>query len=143
MINVFAYGTLMAPDIMEIVSGRQLDSLEAMAKGYQRYLVHNEKFPGMVEQPGAQVQGVLYLDVSEPVLMRLDLFEGELYDRQEIEVFSHPQGQNVMAMTYLFKEEYSHLLSNSVWDFEEFLSNGKQSFTRQSLGIDNLHPDVD
>lgn len=136
--NLFAYGTLMAPDIMREVSGTMLESAKVTLKGYQRFQVHGEQYPGIVSADGCEVTGILYLNVPVDAVRRLDLFEGEMYSREPVSVTSDIDGETLPAMTYVVKEEYTHLLSTSAWDFEEFLQKGKKLFEDRYWGYDEI-----
>ena len=42
--NCFAYGTLMAPSVLEAVIGRRIEGRPAVLAGHARYLVRDEIF---------------------------------------------------------------------------------------------------
>lgn len=90
---VFAYGTLMWPNILKLMLGREPHFRAAMLRGrYKRMAVANQRFPAVVGQtaPGAGEQSalrglvVLVDEVYEVPIF--DMFEGELYTRETTEV---------------------------------------------------------
>ncbi len=137
-VNLFTYGTLMAPDIMREVSGTLLESVSVTLSGYQRFQVQGEQYPGIISEAGQKVTGILYLNVPADAVKRLDLFEGEMYNRIPVSVARDSDGETVSAMAYVFKDEYAHRLSTSAWDFENFLQNGKQLFEDQYGGFNDI-----
>lgn len=121
-ITLFAYGSLMCPDIMLRVSGLDLPAQAATLLGYRRYAVLNEPYPGIVRQPGASVTGVLYQGVTEAAWERLDTFEGEAYVREQVVIADVP------AWAYVIKAEFASCLSRSDWSYAQFLREGKARF---------------
>lgn len=135
--DLFAYGTLMAPDIMTRVAGCRLDSRPASLYGFFRSKVRDEMYPGIREKDGGVVAGLLYLAVPADAMQRLDLFEGEMYERRQVMVLLD-SGEERAAMTYVFRPQYHDLLTGIPWEYEEFLSLGKQSFEDGYLGFNVL-----
>lgn len=136
--NLYTYGTLMAPDIMQAVSGCILQSLEATLEGYRRFGIRGEKYPGIIRVKEGSVEGVLYLDVPPGAMARLDRFEGEMYRRETVMV--HPSGGDkpLSAMVYVLKPEFTHLLTSEGWDFQNFLKHGKRVFEEEYDGFEAL-----
>ncbi len=135
--DLFTYGTLMSPEIMTKVAGCRLAALPANLQNYQRFLVRDEVYPGITVKAGGQVDGMLYLDVPDAALQRLDVFEGEMYERRGVTV--QEKGGTVReAMTYVFRPEYHDLLTDIPWDFDEFLASGKKRFVDGYFGFGEI-----
>jgi len=132
--DLFTYGTLMSPDIMARVAGCRLHSVPARLAGYRRTLVRGEVYPGIAEAVGHEVDGVLYLDATDEAMRRLDAFEGEMYDRQEVLV-TMEGGESCTVMTYVFRPEFRHLLTDTPWDYQQFLATGKERFENGYFGF--------
>lgn len=132
--DLFTYGTLMSPDIMARVAGCRLASLPARLTGYKRSLVRNEVYPGIAQAAGHAVDGILYLEVPDVAIRRLDAFEGEMYERLEVYVTTEG-GQPRSAMTYVFRSAYRHLLTDLSWDYQTFLKTGKERFENGYFGF--------
>lgn len=92
-------------------------STPAIAHGHARYAIREETYPGMVAQPGASVEGVLYCDVAPNDVAALDAFEGVEYRRETIPV-TLPGGETVLADTYIYL--LPEKLSESPWLPEAF-----------------------
>lgn len=136
--NVFAYGTLMDADIMKHVSGIAERGKNAVLRGYRRYKVHGEQYPGIICENGGEVEGILYSDISDEALRNLDIFEGEMYSREKVQVVLNREAGNVEAMVYVVKPEHADKLIKKPWDFDHFLENGKQLFEDHYCGFDEL-----
>jgi len=134
MVNLFTYGSLMCSDIMFKVAGCQLEYSPACLSNFFRSKMHGREYPGIVEQPKTQVAGVLYRNLSPEALQRLDAFEGEMYQRQEVEVMTKEHGL-AMAMTYVIKPRYRNQLTDEEWDFRSFLVFGKKKFEETYFGF--------
>lgn len=137
MINLFTYGSLMCNDIMFAVAGCRTSSRNVILNDFYRSKMRNEEYPGITPRTGTQVDGVLYFDLSDEAIRRLDVFEGEYYDRQDVQVYSEDLGM-IDAMTYVVKARYSHLLTGVEWSFAQFLNTGKPKFVDAYLGFKDL-----
>lgn len=135
--DIFTYGTLMSPEIMMRLAGCRPDSCIAHLHGFRRTRVKDEEYPGIRENAEGMVQGILYLDVPEAAVQRLDLFEGEMYERRQVMVQTE-DGVEKSAMTYVFRPGYHDLLTEIPWDFEEFLVSGKKCFEDGCFGISEI-----
>ncbi len=98
---MFTYGSLMFAPVWSLVVAGVHRSLAATLADHARYRVVDEDYPGMVPQPGADVAGVVYLDVDAADLARLDRFEGDDYRRASITVTS-ADGAAIPAQTYVY-----------------------------------------
>ena len=136
--NIFAYGTLMDAEIMNTVAHRKYAGKPAVLQGFGRYGVRNEPYPGIVEEEGGTVEGILYSGVTDDSVHRLDVFEGDMYDRREVKVNPLDGDAQIPAMVYVVRPEYRHLLTAERWDFASFLERGKGEFTGGYQGFDDL-----
>ena len=139
MMNLFAYGTLMDPEIMARVSGLRPRSENAALDGYVRKAVRGEVYPAITPRKGARVRGVLYFDLSPEAVERLDRFEGPMYRRRAVTVTAEAAGsEETAAETYVIAPENLDRLSDEDWRFDEFLKNGKGRFQRSYEGYGKL-----
>lgn len=118
---LFAYGTLMFPQIIRTVIDRVPSSVSAVAHGYARLEVIGQSFPGMVEAtstPGATVSGMLYENLTPAEWQLLNDYESTFYVLSEIEV--ECDGHPTKALTYLVAPSEREVLSDSPWEEEAF-----------------------
>jgi len=76
---LFAYGTLLDPDIRSIVLGRSSPEAEArpaLLPGYRRVLVADECYPTLLPDPAAETPGALVPLRHETERQRVQYFEG-------------------------------------------------------------------
>lgn len=135
--NLFAYGTLMCPDIMAEVSVPGLSQIPGILHGYKRWAVRGEEYPAIRAQSDARVNGVVYRDLPENVWERLDRFEGDMYFRRTLEIQTDDLGRT-LAQTYVLRERFVHRLDDQEWDYAAFLSRGKARFRALYVGYDSL-----
>lgn len=85
--NLFFYGTLQDPAVLELVARGQKYQWGPEGKlcGHRAYCVLNEVYPVIVPEFGAQTSGRLLINPSPKLLDLLDHFE-EDYERQELEI---------------------------------------------------------
>lgn len=75
MKNVFTYGTLMSKEVMyALVKQQNYETVKGTLKNYSRRHVKERIYPGLIVDPGNEVQGVLYKSVSEEDVSILDNF---------------------------------------------------------------------
>jgi cation transport regulator ChaC len=127
----------MCEDILRQVAGCDAASAPAVVYGFKRRCVRGEHYPALVPAEGGRVEGVLYRDLSDAAWQRLDRFEGEMYDRQQVQV-EVLDGTVLSAFTYIVRPEHADRLEAAEWDFAEFLRHGKESFQRQYVGYEAL-----
>ena len=132
--HLFTYGSLMCEDIMTEVAGTRLLCEAAMLHGYRRFLVKDEQYPGVVAAVGGVVAGIVYHGIDAANWQRLDRFEGEMYERQQVRV-CYTDGSEAEVDCYLFRPEFSHRLTTTEWDFAAFLQGGKTLFQHQYSGF--------
>lgn len=119
-IHLFCYGTLMVSEIWNSLVEGKYNSVPGTIDGFQRYCIRDESYPGLVREPGSQVQGVLYLDLEKSEFSALDSFEGSEYERKMISVFTERSTES--AFVYLYRTEFSYCLEKRVW-FEKEHTN--------------------
>ena len=117
--RLFAYGTLELPEVMEALLGRGLPQRSARLEGFERRLVRDRPYPGIVPRAEACVAGVLYDGLEADALARLDHFEGSLYERREVRVRVARAGA-LPAWTYVLREAHHLRLSDEPWDADRF-----------------------
>lgn len=135
--NLFVYGTLMDDEIFQIVAGERPSSDQAVLHGYIRKQVIGEVYPAIAEQSGDEVTGILYYNLTETALNRLDRFEGDQYDRRGVKV-SLRTGQFVAAQVYVFSEKSKQRLAPDDWEYRTFLNSGKELFLTGYSGFREL-----
>jgi gamma-glutamylcyclotransferase (GGCT)/AIG2-like uncharacterized protein YtfP len=140
--NLFAYGSLMCEDILGSVAGCAPAFEAAVLKDYRRLKVRGEHYPGLVRHPGGRVDGMLYHALQTPAWVRLDRFEGVMYERVAVSV-NLADGTLVEADTYLIRPESEHRLEPVEWDFELFLAHGKEGFVRDYAGYEAVRTQSD
>jgi gamma-glutamylcyclotransferase (GGCT)/AIG2-like uncharacterized protein YtfP len=115
--NVFAYGSLMFPDVWEKVVRGHYRSARALLRGHARYEITGETYPGMVPAAGESVPGVVYFDVTRQDMAALDGFEGSDYRRERVEV-TLDSGESVTVDTYIYLQ--AARLRGTPWHPEAF-----------------------
>jgi gamma-glutamylcyclotransferase (GGCT)/AIG2-like uncharacterized protein YtfP len=137
--HVFTYGTLMFPQVWEAVVGRKYASIEGIARGYAIFYVRDAVFPGIVAASAHDsVRGVVYLDVDQSSLARLDLFEDDFYCRETFWIDCN-DGQRRAAEAYVVPVENRAILTDKTWRPEEFVaSGGLDYFIRRFEGFHRI-----
>jgi len=82
-------------------------------------------YPGIIPNKGEKVPGIVYGNVPAEAWPQLDNFEGEMYVRRMVSVELN-NGLLVRAFAYILKPQYTHLLTDALWDYRLFLKNKKK-----------------
>ena len=127
----------MCEDIMEEVSGCRLSYLPGTVRGYSRKSVRGEHYPALVLDEEGCVEGVVYRNLLSSAWERLDLFEGEMYVRQVVQIELN-DGATLLAATYVVQPEFLGHLEESEWSFADFLRTCKKRFQRDYRGYQQL-----
>lgn len=112
--NLFAYGTLMWPDVLKAVMGRRLKGEKAILHGYTRRRVKGQHYPVVFQALEESVEGIFYTGLTLDEFQCLDAFEGVQYERVEL-----PFGDTI-ACVYVLSNDWKHIAESERW-FPEML----------------------
>jgi gamma-glutamylcyclotransferase (GGCT)/AIG2-like uncharacterized protein YtfP len=118
---LFAYGTLMFNEVFKHVTKAIVEGESALLEDYQRYYVKNAEYPGIIPEQGSSIKGVLFRDLSDQVWERLDIFEGDEYERVLLDVKTACD-YNIKiepAWVYLYNRSMKSRLSNKIWNVKD------------------------
>ncbi|MDF7799646.1 gamma-glutamylcyclotransferase [Pontiellaceae bacterium B1224] len=107
--NLFAYGTLMWPDVLEAVMGRRLNGEKATLSGYTRRRVKGQHYPAVFQASEESVEGILYTGLTGKEFQCLDAFEGVEYERVEL-AFG-----DTTAFVYVLSNDWKHIAESEHW----------------------------
>ncbi len=131
-VNIFAYGTLMLPEIVEALTGKCFTPRTAVLCGYSCYAFKDKCYPGIVEEKDGRVEGVFYHDIDERSLSIFDWFEDTLYERRLLTITV--DGKNTQAFAYVVHEKYRHELDTVFWSPDTFIRDHAAGYVRKCLG---------
>jgi gamma-glutamylcyclotransferase (GGCT)/AIG2-like uncharacterized protein YtfP len=137
MNDLFAYGTLMCADIMHDVAGCTPLHTHGVLRDYRRYAIRGEVYPAIIASGGGLVEGVVYHHIPDSAWLRLDGFEGEMYERTLVNVVL-ADGRTERAYAYIMRPEFAERLDSTEWDLESFLRTGKNRFETDYPGYSAL-----
>lgn len=118
---LFAYGTLMFPEVISAVVGRSPAGLAAEIVGYKNYCVKSRSFPGLLYVGEGTVTGVLYPGLSREEWRKLDAFEDGFYQLRAVAVIA--KGGEHKALAYIVPPENAEVLTQETWNPEAFRSD--------------------
>lgn len=117
--NLFVYGTLLVPAVMQAVTGRAFKCANATLTGFVRYQVRGQVFPGIIRHNDMEVEGAVYFSIDTDSLQRLDIFESDIYSREAVTV-KLDNNRLITAYTYTVSPGHKNILTNRAWDLEQF-----------------------
>jgi gamma-glutamylcyclotransferase (GGCT)/AIG2-like uncharacterized protein YtfP len=130
--HVFTYGSLMFPEVWQRVVRGSYRSAVGSVDGCRRHAIAGEIYPGMVREAGSSVRGVVHFDVDSADLLALDLFEGQDYVRETVEVRLE-NGETVLAGAYFYR--HRNRLLDEPWEPDAFqMQRFIDTYCRERLG---------
>ena len=80
--KIFAYGTLMIPEVMYAVTTCKFRFDNAILRDYARFTVKGESYPGIIPVTDVVTEGIIYFDVDELSLTRRSAASKIIYPRE-------------------------------------------------------------
>ena len=118
-----------------IVEGN-FEKSKGQISGYRRVAVKDEEYPGLIAGEGI-VAGCIWYGVDNNNLQRLDLFEGDYYERIPVQAINEA-GDSIEVSVYRFKKDFHGLLVKKDWDVNEFERSGLNKFIERYVGFDRM-----
>ena len=132
MNNLFAYGSLMYEQVWQALFGEVFVGEVATLEGYSRRRIKGDVYPVIFPGDGS-VQGILFRNLTEAIVEKLDRFEGDLYQRVQVEVMS--SSVLVPAFTYVLKKSHYGVIGDH-WNKRAFESSDLSRFLSRYTGFD-------
>lgn len=143
--SAFFYGTLMAPQVLHrvchgstapdnpIYASHNLKATPAILHSFRRHKVRHADYPAILPVSGSTVRGTFVSGLTEADIWRLDLFEGDEYERKNVKARlltkvgdetgeGNVEGEEVEAETYVWIAGEERL-EDEEWDFAEVSSS--------------------
>lgn len=131
--DLFVYGTLLLPAVIEALIGRVPARLPATLHDYRRYRLTGKVFPAISVQPAARVDGLIYRGLDHGERLTIDAFESDIYNRQCIQART-VRGEVVTADAYVLNDDHAGLLQRApAWSLEEFTSRSGAAYVRMCV----------
>lgn len=128
MPHLFCYGSLMFRPVWSRVVRGRYDYIDARLYGFQRRGVQGETYPCLIPGRVADcVEGILYFHIDSADVVRLDEFEGNLYDRQTVTCIDELQCFHT-AEVYVLNCRDLARATGATWDEQWFVSKGLAQF---------------
>jgi gamma-glutamylcyclotransferase (GGCT)/AIG2-like uncharacterized protein YtfP len=125
--RLFAYGTLMLPEVMEVVAGRRCAARPALLHAHRRRLLRGAVYPVLLPAAGESVAGVLWEGLDDASLARIDRFEDAIYERTRRRVVL-ASGEEREAFVYLLRPEHAALAADDAWEEADFRARHLAAF---------------
>jgi gamma-glutamylcyclotransferase (GGCT)/AIG2-like uncharacterized protein YtfP len=133
--HLFAYGTLMFPDVWRRVVGRAFAAQRAILGGFSVRCVDLGAFPVMIRSDSIEerVEGLVYFNIDDATRKRLDEYESALYER--IDVYPVLDSGNAIAcQAYVLSDGKRRHALTEHWDAAQFQRDELADYLR---GLDD------
>lgn len=119
--RLFTYGTLMFPEVLQVLLGRVPASCEASVDGWRTVAIPGVSYPALVPGLG-RAQGRVLLDLRPAEWLILDAYEDVIYDLRAVSV--SPAEATAVAYVCLTGEG----VTDVDWDRERFAAEELAEF---------------
>ncbi|ANB11177.1 hypothetical protein AWJ20_3979 [Sugiyamaella lignohabitans] len=130
----------MSPSVLaRVISGKlELDvkSLKvnpAKLENFKRHKVKDVDYPAVIRGDDKDlVLGTVVYNLSEEEIIKLDMFEGEEYERLVLDVLDIAESRQVKAGVYVWVDSQDRLLEEE-WDFGYFVNHKMENWISDEL----------
>ena len=95
-------------------------------------LLKSDEYP-VIFPANESVEGVVYFDIDDEDIVSLDTFEGEYYERKEVELLVNHE--KIIAHTYVLKPAYYDIIDPKLWSETLFEKEGIHRFLKEYKGF--------
>ena len=135
--NIFAYGTLICPEMVFALTGKNYVSEKAVLNNFKRFKIYDDgqprAYPAIKKYAGGLVNGIILYDVDKESMEALDFFEGGEYIRTLLEIVT--DGKKIKTYVYVWEKKYNPKLKNE-WSLNYFIKNDMPEY------VNEIIPDV-
>jgi hypothetical protein len=117
--DLFVCGPLFFPEVWGLITPRRLIRTNAIVNGYACLRVKAHLNPALVPLPSAIADGFLYKDVDDKIMARIDEFQGNMYQRQNVAARIET-GETTVAVAHIIRSTYLPLVVKAPWNAEVF-----------------------
>ncbi len=132
--NLFAYGSLMFPEVWNRVTGLTTPGTPVRLTDHAARRLRDVNYPALIYAAGEETNGVLYADITPPVLAALDAFEGAFYERVMLGVLEE-QGSATSAWVYRAASPRHPDILPERWEAPRFEREHLREFLRDDPGF--------
>ncbi len=117
MQQLFVYGSLCFPEIVEKLTGNIFETEPAVLHGFLRQKVKGCDYPAITKKEGEKVEGFLLKNLNERAVQILTFFEGDEYQKEIVDVETEIGREK--ALVFVWKNS-PDLLEKGDWSFQTF-----------------------
>ncbi|KAH0871492.1 hypothetical protein HID58_078514 [Brassica napus] len=134
--DLFVYGSLQDPHVVNVLLNRVPDHSSAVLSGFHRFKIKNRLYPTILPDSTGKVTGkCLYWlrvlcvlkGITDDERKLLDDFEDVEYDRKAVEVVLTDTSEKLQVGTYVWRNKDDPDLYGE-WDFEEWKLHDREAF---------------
>ncbi len=117
-------------ELVKALTGQSFPTKFGSLNGYAQFVIKDEWQSALVPFPDRKVDGVVYLDMDDESLAKLDAFQGKRFVREEVSIEGEG-GEWVEAEAYCLKLSRKSSLSGVEWDEDVY----REKHSKKVLGL--------
>ncbi|KAK9454663.1 hypothetical protein V1511DRAFT_358284 [Dipodascopsis uninucleata] len=116
----------------ELPNNSKIELEPATLEGFSRSALIDEDYPAVIAKSGEHVNGILVRNLSKDQVITLDKFEGDEYERQQVEIAVKNSGVTELVNCYIWVHDLERLKGVD-WDYNEFLRARLDSYIESEM----------
>ena len=130
MQNIFVYGTLLLPAILERLTGKSFKTSSAVLSGYKRFCVINCDYPAIIRLDDSKTMGLIIEKTDDSTLAVLSFYEGDEYEIRKVIVLLNGKPEDALTFVWVKGNEY---LEDKEWDLTNFEINSLEHYLNEVI----------
>lgn len=117
--NLFAYGSLAIPEVLQALTGKVFSAQPARLSGYRRFSLQERIYPGIIPYKGGWTDGQLFTDLDASSAQLVASFEDSIYSPRTVTVYTD-RGESHDATSYVVDLPSYGILVDTDWSVDVF-----------------------
>ena len=127
--SLFVYGSLMSLKVINRIIGRIPKSSKAELPHFHRYKIKDKMYPAISEKLDGIVDGILFDELENSDIVKLDIYESDEYVRKLVEV--NVNFEKKIVYTYIWNSNILDLYST--WNYNTDFAPFEEEFLRNDV----------
>ena len=126
--DLFAFGTLRDPDVIEKITGKKHKMVPATIEGFKAVHTKGNSFPAAIKDDKSTLKGVLVTGLSKDDWKKIEYYENQLYSTEVRDV--NVNGKKGKAQIYTINSKKIHP-TKLEWHYSDWKKKYKKDWLKK------------
>lgn len=132
MANIFCYGPLAQPEVMNALAGRTVQGNPGFLDGYEIGVIAPDALPGAYPAQGGRITGVVYSGITDQDVKILNGFHDSYFEYTDNLPIVPRMGEPAPASSWIIPDRHKDIMSRKAWNTDAFRKNDLTRFVAAS-----------